>query len=108
MNLPESVRRVADALAQRGHAHAPRMLDASARTAQEAADALGVQLGQIAKSIVFRREPDQVAVMVVTSGDQRVDERKLPMPNLSGSARVLPLVVWPRWRMCSLRSCCST
>jgi prolyl-tRNA editing enzyme YbaK/EbsC (Cys-tRNA(Pro) deacylase)/predicted Fe-S protein YdhL (DUF1289 family) len=83
MNLPESVRRVADALAQRGHAHAPRMLDASARTAQEAADALGVQLGQIAKSIVFRREPDQVAVMVVTSGDQRVDERKL-------AARVCP------------------
>lgn len=77
MNLPESVQRVAAVLAQRGHAHAPRLLDDSARTAQEAADALGVRLGQIAKSIVFRREPDQVAVMVVTSGDQRVDERKL-------------------------------
>ena len=49
----------------------------SARTAQEAADALGVQLGQIAKSIVFRRLPDNAAVMVVTSGDQRVDEKKL-------------------------------
>ncbi len=77
MNLPESVQRVAAVLAERGHTHAPRMLDGSARTAQEAADALGVQLGQIAKSIVFRREPDQAAVMVVTSGDQRVDERKL-------------------------------
>lgn len=77
MSLPESVQRVAAVLAERGHAHAPRLLDESARTAQEAADALGVQLGQIAKSIVFKREPDQVAVMVVTSGDQRVDERKL-------------------------------
>jgi prolyl-tRNA editing enzyme YbaK/EbsC (Cys-tRNA(Pro) deacylase)/predicted Fe-S protein YdhL (DUF1289 family) len=68
---------VAAWLAARGHAHAPRLLDASARTAQEAADALGVQLGQIAKSIVFRRLPDNAAVMVVTSGDQRVDEKKL-------------------------------
>lgn len=77
MSLPESARPVAAWLAARGHAHAPRLLDASARTAQEAADALGVQLGQIAKSIVFRRLPDNAAVMVVTSGDQRVDEKKL-------------------------------
>lgn len=53
------------------------MLDSAARTAQEAADALGVVLGQIAKSIVFRRLPDEVAVLVVTSGDRRVDERKV-------------------------------
>jgi prolyl-tRNA editing enzyme YbaK/EbsC (Cys-tRNA(Pro) deacylase)/predicted Fe-S protein YdhL (DUF1289 family) len=33
--------------------------------------------GQIAKSIVFRRKSDDMAVMVVTSGDQRVDEKKL-------------------------------
>jgi prolyl-tRNA editing enzyme YbaK/EbsC (Cys-tRNA(Pro) deacylase)/predicted Fe-S protein YdhL (DUF1289 family) len=77
MSLPESAQAVAAWLAARGHAHAPRLLDASARTAQEAADALGVQLGQIAKSIVFRRLPDNAAVMVVTSGDQRVDEKKL-------------------------------
>ena len=77
MNGSESVGRVAAVLAERGHPHAPRMLADSARTAQEAADALGVQLGQIAKSIVFRRRPDDALVMVVTSGDQRVDEKKL-------------------------------
>lgn len=77
MSLPDSALPVAAWLAARGHAHVPRVLDASARTAQEAADALGVQLGQIAKSIVFRRLPDNAAVMVVTSGDQRVDEKKL-------------------------------
>jgi prolyl-tRNA editing enzyme YbaK/EbsC (Cys-tRNA(Pro) deacylase)/predicted Fe-S protein YdhL (DUF1289 family) len=77
MSLPDSAQPVAAWLAARGHDHAPRLLDASARTAQEAADALGVQLGQIAKSIVFRRLPDNAAVMVVTSGDQRVDEKKL-------------------------------
>ncbi len=75
--LPESVQGVAACLAERGHAHAPRMLQDAARTSQEAADALGVALGQIAKSIIFRRLPDEVAVMVVTSGDQRVDEKKL-------------------------------
>ena len=64
-------------LAERGHPHAPVMLDAAARTAQQAADALGVALGQIAKSIVFRRLPDDCAVLVVTSGDRRVDERKV-------------------------------
>lgn len=75
--LPEGVQRVAACLAGLGHAHAPRMLGDSARTSQEAAQTLGVALGQIAKSIVFRRLPDEVAVMVVTSGDQRVDEKKL-------------------------------
>ena len=53
------------------------MLDGAARTAQEAADALGVQLGQIAKSIIFKRKEDGVAVLVVTSGDRRVDEKKV-------------------------------
>ena len=77
MSLPDSAQPVAAWLAARAHPHAPRLLDASARTAQEAADALGVSLGQIAKSIVFRRQPDDAAVMVVTSGDQRVDEKKL-------------------------------
>lgn len=74
---PEGFRRVADALAARGHPHAPLFLDVTARTAQEAADALGVRVGQIAKSIVFRRQSDDSAVLVVTSGDRRVDEAKV-------------------------------
>ena len=76
-SLPEGVQRVAQALQQAGHAHIPVMLDQAARTAQEAADGLGVQLGQIAKSVVFRRKADEVAVLVVTSGDRRVDEKKV-------------------------------
>ena len=75
--LSEPVRRVADQLAQMGHACPPRWLDVAARTAQEAADALGVELGQIAKSVIFRRRADERAVLVVTSGDRRVDERKV-------------------------------
>ncbi len=75
--LPESVQKVARVLQQHGHAHLPQMLADSARTAQEAADALGVQVAQIAKSIIFRRKADGVAVLVVTSGDRRVDEKKV-------------------------------
>lgn len=75
--LPEPVRRVVAALQSLGHPHGPVMLDAAARTAQQAADALGVALGQIAKSIIFRRNSDDAAVLVVTSGDRRVDEGRV-------------------------------
>ena len=77
LSLPEGVQRVAQVLQQSGHAHMPVMLSESARTAQEAADGLGVQLGQIAKSVILRRKADDVAVLVVTSGDRRVDEKKV-------------------------------
>ena len=75
--LPEGVQRVTAALQAAGHPHMPVLLDDAARTAQQAADALGVQLGQIAKSIVFRRKSDGAAVLVIASGDRRVDERKV-------------------------------
>lgn len=75
--LPESVQRVARVLHDVGHPHAPQMLDGAARTAQQAADALGIAVGQIAKSIIFRRKSDDAAVLVITSGDLRVDEKKV-------------------------------
>lgn len=75
--LPDGVLRVAAALREAGHPHAPVMLDDAARTAQQAADALGIAVGQIAKSIIFRRKHDDAAVLVITSGDRRVDEKKV-------------------------------
>jgi prolyl-tRNA editing enzyme YbaK/EbsC (Cys-tRNA(Pro) deacylase) len=74
---PEGFQRVSQALAERGHPHAPRWLDVPARTSQEAADALGVTVGQIAKSVIFKRRTDDMAVLVVTSGDRRVDEQRV-------------------------------
>ena len=76
-SLPEGVQRVARALQDKGHRHLPVMLDDAARTAQQAADALGIAVGQIAKSIIFRRKSDDAAVLVITSGDRRVDEKKV-------------------------------
>ena len=75
--LPEGVQRVSRFLQDAGHPHAPQMLDGAARTAQEAADQLSILVGQVAKSIIFKRRSDGAAVLVVTSGDRRVDETKV-------------------------------
>lgn len=45
------------------------------RTAQDAADALGCELGQIVKSLIF--QADDEVVLVLTSGVNRVDEAKV-------------------------------
>jgi prolyl-tRNA editing enzyme YbaK/EbsC (Cys-tRNA(Pro) deacylase) len=76
-DFPEGYTRVAQALAAQGHPHPPRWLEVAARTSQEAADALGVAVGQIAKSVVFRRRADDAVVLVITSGDRRVDEARV-------------------------------
>lgn len=74
---PEGFQVVSRALHERGHPHAPIFLSIAARTSQEAADALSIQVGQVAKSVIFRRKSDDTAVLVVTSGDRRVDEKKV-------------------------------
>jgi prolyl-tRNA editing enzyme YbaK/EbsC (Cys-tRNA(Pro) deacylase) len=74
---PEGFQRVAQALRELGHPHEPRWLDVAARTSQEAAEALGIEVGQVAKSIIFRRAADDAVVLVITSGDRRVDEHKV-------------------------------
>ncbi len=74
---PEGFLRVSAALRERDHPHAPLWLDVPVRTSQEAADYLGVSIGQIAKSVIFKRKSDERAVLVITSGDRRVDEKKV-------------------------------
>jgi prolyl-tRNA editing enzyme YbaK/EbsC (Cys-tRNA(Pro) deacylase) len=76
-SLHEAFAQVTRLLADAGHPHTPRWLDVPARTCQEAAEALGLQTGQIAKSVIFRRKADDAAVLVVASGDRRVDEKKV-------------------------------
>jgi prolyl-tRNA editing enzyme YbaK/EbsC (Cys-tRNA(Pro) deacylase) len=53
------------------------VLDRSARTVAEAAEALGCELGQIAESLVFRGEESGRPVLVVAEGTNRVDEKKV-------------------------------
>jgi len=49
----------------------------STRTAQEAADAIGCEVAQIAKSIIFRRKSANAPLLVVASGVNRVNEKKI-------------------------------
>lgn len=51
--------------------------DESTHTAQEAADAIGCVLAQIAKSIIFRSAQSGKAVLVIASGENKVDEKKV-------------------------------
>lgn len=71
----KSVRRARSALADLGVRGEVRALDDSARTAKEAADALGVEVGQIASSLVFLA--DEHPVLVIASGAHRVDPMQL-------------------------------
>ena len=52
-------------------------LPGSTRTAVEAAQAVGCQVGQIVKSLIFKGKRSERPVLVVASGPNRVDERKI-------------------------------
>ncbi|WP_026204598.1 YbaK/EbsC family protein [Actinomycetospora chiangmaiensis] len=72
-----SVERVAAALAGLGLGGRARELPDSTRTAAEAGAALGCEVGQIVKSLVFRVPSTDAAVLVLASGSTRVDVGKL-------------------------------
>ena len=67
-----NVQRVVKTLKQLNVVGEVRALSDSARTAQEAADALGIKIGQVASSIVFKLN-DGSPLLVITSGRHRVD-----------------------------------
>jgi prolyl-tRNA editing enzyme YbaK/EbsC (Cys-tRNA(Pro) deacylase) len=67
-----AVKRVIAALAEHGLTGEVNVLSDSARTAQEAATALGIEVGQIASSLIFKL-PDGSPLLVITSGRHRVD-----------------------------------
>jgi prolyl-tRNA editing enzyme YbaK/EbsC (Cys-tRNA(Pro) deacylase) len=73
----QSVIRVRKALSLLGARGEVRQLDDSARTAQEAADALSIEVGQIASSLVFLADGEPV--LVIASGGHRVDTVQLAM-----------------------------
>ena len=49
----------------------------STRTAQEAADRAGCELGQIVKSLIFKGKTTNKPILVLTSGANRVDEKRI-------------------------------
>jgi prolyl-tRNA editing enzyme YbaK/EbsC (Cys-tRNA(Pro) deacylase) len=67
-----AVKRVITALVEHGLTGEVKVLSDSARTAQEAATALGIEVGQIASSLIFKL-PDDSPLLIITSGRHRVD-----------------------------------
>jgi prolyl-tRNA editing enzyme YbaK/EbsC (Cys-tRNA(Pro) deacylase) len=99
-----SVLRVRAALAELGAGGEPVSLADSARTAAQAAQSLGVEVGQIASSLVFcpvaapdldqgrhEREPGVEPLLVITSGAHRVDLQKVAdLLGVAGLERATP------------------
>jgi prolyl-tRNA editing enzyme YbaK/EbsC (Cys-tRNA(Pro) deacylase) len=75
--LSASARKVQDALAALGMTLEVRELPGSTRTSVEAAQAIGCRVEQIAKSLVFRGKHTHKPVLVIASGTNRVNEKRL-------------------------------
>jgi prolyl-tRNA editing enzyme YbaK/EbsC (Cys-tRNA(Pro) deacylase) len=76
-SLSRSAARVQAALAAGGVAARVVELPGSTRTAAEAAGAIGCEVGQIAKSLVFRGATSGDPLLVIASGTNRVNESRI-------------------------------
>lgn len=77
MPLSPSAEKVNEALLARGFNYTIIEFQESTRTAQEAADRVGCQLGQIVKSLIFKGAESGKPIIVLTSGANRVDEKRI-------------------------------
>lgn len=75
--LSPNAQKVQNALNQHGLSINVVELPASTRTAVEAAQAIGCQVDQIVKSLIFNAKRTNRPVLVLASGANRVDERKV-------------------------------
>jgi len=77
MPLSSSAKKMQDLLLSLGYAYRVVEHAESTRTAQEAADRAGCELGQIVKSLIFRGKTSGKPILVLTSGANRVDEKRI-------------------------------
>ena len=75
--LSQSAQKVQTALQAMGLPSQVVELPGSTRTAVEAAQAVGCQVGQIVKSLIFRGVETDRPILVIASGPNRVDETRL-------------------------------
>jgi prolyl-tRNA editing enzyme YbaK/EbsC (Cys-tRNA(Pro) deacylase) len=74
-NLSSSARKVQQTLNENGVSCQVVEMPQATRTAEDAARAVGCQVGQIVKSLIFRGKQSHQAILVATSGANRVDEK---------------------------------
>ena len=75
--MSASAQKVQEALKVHGVACQVIEMQQTTRTAQDAADAVGCQVGQIAKSLVFIGKKSNQPVLVIASGPNRVNEKTI-------------------------------
>ena len=76
-NLSSSAQKIQDLLIELGYEYTVIEHVESTRTAQEAADRAGCLLGQIVKSPIFKGKDSHKPILVLTSGVNRVDEKRI-------------------------------
>jgi Cys-tRNA(Pro) deacylase len=77
MALSPSAQKVQDILTAQGFNYIVIEHAESTRTAQEAAERAGCELGQIIKSLIFKGKTSHKPILVLTSGANRVDEKRI-------------------------------
>ena len=75
--LSASAQKIQDQLKELGFNYTVIEHAESTRTAQEAADRAGCELGQIVKSLIFKGQESGKPILVLTSGANRVDEKRI-------------------------------
>ena len=75
-DLKSSSQRVQDKANALGLSIMVKELDQSTRTAEEAASACGCAVAQIVKSLVFRGQDSQTPILLLVSGQNRVNEKQ--------------------------------
>ena len=76
-HLKRSAQLIQHALRAKGLSCEVKELPDTTRSAKEAAKAIGCEVAEIAKSLVFRNIDQDVPVLVIASGPNRVDEAKI-------------------------------
>ena len=76
-DLPKSVQIIQNKLTEHGLSSRVIELSDAARTAQQAADILGCDVAQIAKSLIFKTKESHQAVLILCSGSNRVNEKTI-------------------------------
>lgn len=75
--LPNSARRVQNFLSEQGYNFIVEQLPGSTRTSVEAAESVGCTVSQIAKSLIFKDKATEGPVLIIASGSNRVDLKKV-------------------------------
>lgn len=87
-NLSPSAQKIQNLLISLGYDYTVIEDAESTRTAQEAADRAGCELGQIVKSLIFKGKDSSKPILVLASGPNRVNEKYIG--EYAGEAIVKP------------------